>query len=808
MADTDSLIVNIVASQREFERQMASVLRTSERTAKAAERAFEASNQNVGRSYQRSSQQAVASLNQTSNASKQLSFQLADIGTQLASGTSPLLIMSQQGSQVVQALQGAGGAAGAFRAVLGSLASPLTLVTLAITAANLAASAFFSESEEEAKDLNAELKAQRDLVRQVVDEWDKAPAALKRAVAAEKELETVAKRREALQLQRKSLLAPLNDEMVQLEPRLLRIFDLFDGFPAFEADIEALRNRWTLLRSEVENGGASAAEVEDFFKQLNTTIAALPTDEARRIATILRTEVSPAIQSSTTDVRELDKAMDELGVSGATAFEKLLKALEAFAGPLGPLIEAIRTLSGEIGNFSPGGAFLSGAFALPELFREAVVATPSASKSFLKSRTESAKIKARIDEYDDAYAQLLAKLFTALPSAQIISGPRTFAEQKAIYDSGIRPAARPGTSRHEQVGDRRPQAADIGGVSPAALQAAVDLIPGLETLARIGDKMHVQLRSTTATTAAVKEQSTAFDDLFAANQRRLDQQLLLNEITADSTITEEERTRQLDEAKVAAEAATISEQLLAAAKTQGLEETEELTAKIQGQARAMAEAGLSAQQLATKQREFAKSQAETARQLQAFNDQMATVFKSAISGFISDLRRGEDAGEAFANMLDRIIDGLINMALEALFSKQLLGGLFGGGGFAFAGPWGAATMAAGGIVGDPSNPRVPADPAWWKGAPSFATGGMVMPSGAIPILAHAGEVIVPRNRVGQLGSDTINNNNRISVSVNTGPDRIIADVEQGKQLGRMIDGAVQVILLRESRPGGLLRKPG
>jgi len=804
MADTDSLIVNIVASQKEFERQMASVLRTSERTAKAAERAFEASNQNVGRSYQRSSQQAVASLNQTSNASKQLSFQLADIGTQLASGTSPLLIMSQQGSQVVQALQGAGGAAGAFRAVLGSLASPLTLITIGITAANLAASAFFGESEEEAKDLNEELKAQRDLVRQVVDEWDKAPAALKRAVAAERELETVAKRREALQLQRKTLFGPLNDEMVQLEPRLLRIFDLFDNFPAFAADIEALRNRWQLLRSEVENGGASAAEVEDFFKQLNTTIAALPTAEARKIAEVLRTEVSPAVQNSTGDVKELDKALAELGTSGATAFAKLLKALEAFAGPLGPLIEAIRTLSGEMGSFSPGGAFLSGAFALPELFREAVVATPSASKSFLKTRTESAKIKARIDQYDDAYAQLLAKLFTSLPSAHIISGPRTFAEQKAIYDSGVRPAARPGTSRHEQVGNRAPQAADIGGVSPAALQAAVDLIPGLETLARIGDDMHVQM---TGTTAAVKEQSTAFDDLFAANQRRLDQQLLLNEITADSTITEAERTRQLDEAKVAAEAATIAEQLLAAAKQQGLAETEELTAKIQGQARAMAEAGLSAQQLATKQREFAKSQAETARQMQAFNDQMASVFKSAISGFISDLRRGEDAGEAFANMLDRIIDGLINMALEAMFSKQLLGGLFGGGGgFAFAGPWGAATMAAGGIVGDPSNPRVAANPAWWKGAPSFAAGGVV-PGGAIPILAHPGELIVPRNKVGQLGSDTINNNNRISVSVNTGPDAVISDTSQGKALGKMIDVAVQTIIVRESRNGGLLRRP-
>jgi len=207
--------------------------------------------------------------------------------------------------------------------------------------------------------------------------------------------------------------------------------------------------------------------------------------------------------------------------------------------------------------------------------------------------------------------------------------------------------------------------------------------------------------------------------------------------------------------------------------------------------------------------DYGDTQKSLAKDMEKLNEQFANVFQSAISGFISDLRRGVDAGEAFSNMLDRIIDGLINMALEMLFSKELLGGLFGIGGGLGGGGGGSilsSILEKGGVVGDSANPTRRADPSWWKGAPSFATGGMVKPPGAIPILAHAGEIVVPRNQVKGLGQMTLTNNvGDISIDM-AESGAVVSSTQDGRALGKQIQAAVQVVLVQESRPGGLLRK--
>lgn len=58
------------------------------------------------------------SMGRASFASRNLGAQIADVSTQLASGTSPFLILAQQGPQVAQALEGAKGKVGAFASFL------------------------------------------------------------------------------------------------------------------------------------------------------------------------------------------------------------------------------------------------------------------------------------------------------------------------------------------------------------------------------------------------------------------------------------------------------------------------------------------------------------------------------------------------------------------------------------------------------------------------------------------------------------------------------------------------------------------
>lgn len=232
-------------------------------------------------------------------------------------------------------------------------------------------------------------------------------------------------------------------------------------------------------------------------------------------------------------------------------------------------------------------------------------------------------------------------------------------------------------------------------------------------------------------------------------------------------------------------------------KEKGIQLTEAQTKAIedQAQATALGKAGL---------KSFDDTTKESQKSMEQFNEQMASVFKSAISGFISDLRAGKSAAEAFSNMLDRVIDGLINMALEMLFSKNALGGLFGGG-FGGGGAPAFSFAEQGGVVGRPGAKRK-GDPRWFIGAPSFATGGMVLPHGVVPVLAHQGETILPKG-VG-VGGDVTNNIGDINVDM-AGTGLVTGSSEQGKLLGRQIQAAVQVVLVQESRPGGILRKqPG
>ena len=71
-----------------------------------------------------------------------------------------------------------------------------------------------------------------------------------------------------------------------------------------------------------------------------------------------------------------------------------------------------------------------------------------------------------------------------------------------------------------------------------------------------------------------------------------------------------------------------------------------------------------------------------------------SIGRDALGGFITDLRRGVSAADAFAGALDRIGDRLLDMVLDAAFNPANFVGLFGGGGA----PMNLIPKAAGGPV--------------------------------------------------------------------------------------------------------------
>ena len=87
--------------------------------------------------------------------------------------------------------------------------------------------------------------------------------------------------------------------------------------------------------------------------------------------------------------------------------------------------------------------------------------------------------------------------------------------------------------------------------------------------------------------------------------------------------------------------------------------------------------------------------------------------RDALGTFISDLRQGKSAGEAFADVLDRIADRLVNIALDAVFPSGggtggggILGMILGGLGGALGAPAAGGVYAEGGYTGPGSKYQI------------------------------------------------------------------------------------------------------
>ncbi|RVG08625.1 D-alanyl-D-alanine carboxypeptidase family protein [Sinorhizobium meliloti] len=214
-------------------------------------------------------------------------------------------------------------------------------------------------------------------------------------------------------------------------------------------------------------------------------------------------------------------------------------------------------------------------------------------------------------------------------------------------------------------------------------------------------------------------------------------------------------------------------------------------------------------QLTDAQKAQLQAQDESRRNAEALAAQWSGTLQNALGGFIADLRQGVEAGDAFKNMLNRVVDSLINTALEAMFAEDALGGVikqflgFGGGSGIIPGlPFPAApTMHRGGKVGGASRSmRSGVNPAAFAGAPRLHNG--LLP-GEFPAILQKGEIVIPKNLARQPASNSGNVYfGDVTVNADGG---VVANSKQGKALGEFLNKAMAQFVVNERRPGGLLR---
>jgi lambda family phage tail tape measure protein len=273
-------------------------------------------------------------------------------------------------------------------------------------------------------------------------------------------------------------------------------------------------------------------------------------------------------------------------------------------------------------------------------------------------------------------------------------------------------------------------------------------------------------------------------------------------------------TGTLEQQEAALEKARIKQELLSAAQKAGMAITPDLEAKIDALAQSYVDASGEAKRLADAQ-----------QQAQQTAQDWANFGGSLVSGFVNDLRQGKSAAEALSNAVGKITDKLIDMAIQMLIVKPLLGMFgFSGGGFVDGAGGGFAGLIgydSGGYTGhggkyEPAGVVHRGEYVMSKEATSrigvgnlealhrgalagFAAGGYVGDSPAVR-RAH-----MPANDNASI-AQPIQIHSTVNVNANGGDPAANADLaaKVSKQVEQQLRGVVQDEVRRQGRPGGYL----
>jgi len=871
-ADEAPVTVLIQAATEQFDKKMAASLRAVYREVDLLQKKMGQTasvNDNVAQRVERGGVQAASGINKTSQAAGQLSFQLNDIATSLAGGMSPFQVMMQQGSQVTQVFSQMGGGIKSIGAAVGgallSMINPVTALTFAFIFLAGKAVEYFTATEDGSDKANKELKKHAQALDQIISKYgDLAPKA--KAVLAN--MLEASKAKEAVGELNKALAGMRLDAVTKLQEQLKAVSGVSNDAKRAVQDAFGDRTIFAQLGASfqelidtIERGEDPTEKINKLITGLDALHLAAPNGGFDKMAETLRS-ILPLVAQIISQMNAVSDIQDVI----TNKSERMFQAFSKLAGPFGPLLVALRQVLPTLDEIlAAPGQLSAGALAMPEAALEAATATPSAAKEFLKTKAASAKVAERMDYLDDAFAVALVKLFSLLPSsAQITSGVRTPGEQADAYARHLKGGGLAGkVSRHVpgQV-TAEATAVDIGaGVDMETLREAVRLVPELEQL-RKGlyeqDKVHVQFRGEArkAEVAAAQETMRLADEEYE-KQLRGHEALTAQLVALDEQATLQERINEInsnanlsaDEKAIAIEVETQLQKALNEAKQNGITVTEKEIELIRQKAAAAALAKLAAQDIKDADKAIADQQKEIIKT----GEQIGQMAQTAISGLVNDLRNGVEAGEAFNNMLNRIIDSLINMALQSLFSPQGLGGVFSS---LFGGLLGVPAAAKGGEVGRSSFPTRTVSPAVFAGAPQMSSGGSVgLRADEVPIIAHKGEMIIPKDIVRQhrdsvagmisamderqhlwakaprfeaggvvgttssvpkiaasgstpvsTGGNTYSMDNA-KISIDMSQSGLVAgNSEEARQFGKQVQKLIQLEMVRESRPGGLLRK--
>lgn len=786
--DTARLLVSIEATQAKFEKQLAAIAKSAEKAARNTENAFKGANDNIAKNAENSGRKVERSLGAQRAAVSNLSFQLNDIAMGLASGTSPFTIMVQQGSQVSQVLQGSGGIVGAVKTLGGafaSMVSPVSLASFALIGLTGAAVQYLTTLSSGVPEAETLLKEHANVIKSFDETWGIAEKGVKEYSDATKQVE----------------LQKLKDEFGDLAKTAEGTFeDVTRGLrniPASEfggGDLIDQTNRaMALLERQVPALREFAAEM---IKLENAKDAPQPLREAAAAARKLAQDLFP-VQDA---LEETQKRLKVISVTGEQAKETFAAMTAAALGMGTAGGDAVTTIASKVKNdlipamtqaiqqvaeyaknfsslqtqvnktplgqlspiFSGGGKFLNedelNTFrAGEEKYR---VAGESAAAQMVKG-FEGFIAKAKWDENafrvgfgSDTVTRANGQIekVTKDTVVTLAEAQRDLERRLVEFQDGIQKAIGVDTwnSLNEAQQAALTSIAYNYGELPKRIVDAIQGGGGAESVANAisalgSDNNGINKRRRneeaqsflSGTGISMSEAGLGGGKKTPAELFQGDVQQIQARIAAlNAEYEAQARLNPLvNDYGYAVEKARIQQQLLSEAQRAGLEITPELRTQIEGLAENYAKASSASDKLKDSQQKAV----DAAKQFSGLGQEV-------VGGFISDMRNGASAAEALSNALNKVLDKIIEIGLNSLFSG---GGLLGGGGGAgglLGGLLIPGILHKGGVAGsDGYGHGRSVSPSTFSGAKRYHTGGVAgLQPGEVPAILQRGEVVLPR----------------------------------------------------------------
>lgn len=584
----------------------------------------------AGVEVQKYGRNAQAAAGQSAN----LASQFNDIAVQLQSGTSPLTIALQQGTQISQVLNNLGGSGGVgvLRSLAGgflSVVNPVSLATIGIIALGGAAVQYLTSLKSDVPKADEILKEHERLIAALGPGYEDAIKKTKeytkeyQALLLAQQAGNAANAKDAITVAAESAAQALLDLTKPFSTRYVaRLFDeefkpaaaaitaFTDSVAAGKPDVAGFS---TALAGLVRDGSLTQEQVEKISQSIKVL-----TDEQLKLG-----DVTPL-----TDAQkawgELGNAIDKIDSDKA---QKEIEALAQKAVDGGVSVDEVRLTLERLSQSNPS-------MAGPIL----------ALESLINKAAEAAGAIANINR----------------------------------QGMGGRVGNLPG-----QVNDSVNFGARFGGNDDLAtkLKEQKDQIQKEEKA--LADERE-RARRKAERDAAKKARAEAKQDPFEQFQTRISNQ---------TKVAEQEYTAQsqlnplIEDYGLALETARLYQEGLNAAKKAGIDLSPEEQAALMKQVEGLAF-------VRAEQERLNEEQAKVKQSFEEWND----TAKSAVGGFLQDLQNGVSLADALHNALDKVLDKLIEVGLNSIFDSQtgIFGS--SGGGFNLLSLLGIGARATGGPV--------------------------------------------------------------------------------------------------------------